>query len=141
MEDTTPVLAHLFMSHAPSIKYIFKDGTIANFTNHRYFTSVPAHISELKTEIEVHEHPSFYINPKEALVNPAEQDPMSRLRKLIIDEYLLAEAKKTNPQNDLGTTTLGRFVPTSTSDVAAVTANGDARSIQAKLAELLPNTK
>jgi hypothetical protein len=127
-------LAKLFMSHAPSIKYVFKNGDVANFVNHRYFTADETQVKELQYEIEKKQHPAFYINPAESEVNPAEQDPMSRLRKMIIEQHYAELAKKTGPQNDLGTITQTKLTPTSTTDISAVTANG----VQAKLAQLIP---
>lgn len=133
-----PVLANLYMSYAPSIKFVFKNGSVANFVNHRFFTSNPEEIKELDQEIKVHKHPSFYINPRETRVNPAEQDPMSRLRKRIIEEYLASQAAQNNPQNDRGNTTPQQLNPTSTTNIAAVAAGGNAQQVHAKLAQLLP---
>ena len=129
-------VANLFMSYAPSIKYIFKDGTVANFVAYRYFTSVPEHVAELQKEIKLG-HPSFYINPNEVVVNPAEQDPMSRLRKQILTEYFTALMNKTNPENDLGEFLPTKLTPASTSDIAPVAAGGDATDIKARIASLL----
>jgi hypothetical protein len=135
-ETATPVLAHLFMSWAPSIKYVFKDGHVADFVNYRYFTSKEAHVKELTEEIIVHKHPAFYINPAEVKVNPAEQDPMFRLRKMIIDEYLSSLAVKTGLDNNMGDVEQSKLTPTSTTSISAITANG----VTARLAALIPHS-
>jgi len=141
-EPTTEIpveVAHLFMSISPSIKYIFKDSTVANFMGHRYFTTVKEHIAELTNEVRL-KHPEFYINPNERIVNPAEQDPMSRLRKRIIEEHYAELARTLNPDNDQGHFEQQTLTPGSTTSIAALAAGGDARTIHSRLAHLIPPT-
>lgn len=135
------VLANLYMSHAPSIKFVFKSGEVANFVHHRYYTTKENEIRELDYEIKVMKHPAFYINPRETKVNPAEQDPLIRFKKKVIEEYLRELAAKTDPNNDMGNVTAQPLTPTSTTDVAAVAAGGSAESVKARLSALLPSGK
>jgi hypothetical protein len=135
-EEPKARVAHLFMSLAPSIKYVFKDGIVANFVAYRFFTENPEYIAELQREIKLG-HPSFYINPKEVVVNPAEQDPLSRFRKQVIEEFLISLAEKTDPDRDMGIVEAQTLTPASTTSIASVAAGGDASNIKARIADLM----
>lgn len=142
LQDAPEDLVTLFMSTLPSMKYVFKSGENAVFIQSRFFTTNPDYEAELLKEIKLG-HPYIYINSKEPKVNPKFQDPLSRLKKKHIEEFILQVLAATNEQNKLPDSPEGSFklTPSSTSDIAAVVAGGDARSLQTRLQALVAATK
>lgn len=138
MSETTALAQtkRLFKSPQRSWHYIFPDGTKATFINGEYITENENEIAHLESEIKKG-HQTIFIDPKEKFVSPDRDDPIASLRKKIAAEQrelILAEmAAATSLQRDLGSSEQGKLNPTSTTDIAPVTAGGDA---SARLASL-----
>lgn len=119
----------LFKSTISSCKYFFKNGKAAVFRMGTYITEDAAEIAELDAEIKAG-HPNIYVDKNEVFAAVDRDDPIAALRKRIAAEErakVLAEmAAATDPSRDLGTSEQGKLNPASTSDIAPVTANGDA---------------
>lgn len=81
----------LFKCAVPSCKYLFQDGHAAYFTEGRYATQDEKEIEELEAEIKA-KHPHIYIDANEKETDAAVLDPMSNLKKRIIEEYLKDQA-------------------------------------------------
>lgn len=129
MSTETQETRRLFKSRTSSCSYIFSKGKRAVFQMGCYITSDPAEIAELDKEV-AEGHPTFYVDKNELFVSEDRTDPIAALRKRIAAEErakLVAEmAAATNPANDFGTSEQERLNPSSTSDIAPVTAGGDA---------------
>lgn len=91
----------LFKCAVPSCKYLFQDGHAAYFTDGRYATQDEKEIEELEAEIKA-KHPHIYIDANEKEADAAILDPMSALKKRIIEDYL-KEQTDAAKVNDLGT--------------------------------------
>lgn len=88
----------LFKCAIPSCKYLFANGTAAYFTDGRYATQDEKEIEELEAEIKAR-HPHIYIDANEKETEAAILDPMSSLKKRIIEDYLKEQASG----KDMGT--------------------------------------
>jgi hypothetical protein len=126
----------LFKSTHASIKYIFRDGSTANFIHGKYSTSVKKHIEELNAEVEAR-HPHILVDPKEITIDTEKTDPISKLKDKLRAEILDEMARQSNPLNDFGSSDQGNFSPASTSDIASVSAGGDGAQLVSRLANLV----
>lgn len=88
----------LFKCSIPSCKYLFNDGHAAYFNQGRYATQDEDEVAELEAAIKAR-HPHIFVDPKESETDSAIADPMSALKKKIIEDYLKNEVK----DRDLGT--------------------------------------
>lgn len=111
---------HKFCSNLPSSKYVFRDGGVANFVGGQYLTTVQSEIDELNYEIE-RGHPHIYVDANETTVDSESLDPLAKLRKSIIEQYIRDQAKAVNPENDMGNSVQQNRVTTSQT-IAAVSA-------------------
>jgi hypothetical protein len=127
----------LFKSHVNSLKYVFKDGTVANFIAGKYYTSVKKHVEELKAEVAGNPTWEIYIDSKESTIDTAAVDPLSRLRAELEVKIRKEMAAQINPQNDFGKVEQGIFSPASTTDIAAVSAGGDGAQLAQRLSSLV----
>lgn len=93
---------HKFCSNIPSVKYIFKNGKTANFVAGQYLTAIKSEIEELQFEIE-NGHPHISVDNKELTVDSLHADPLEKIKKQAIEEYLARQAAAVNPENDMGT--------------------------------------
>jgi len=109
-----------FCSNLPSSKYVFRSGKVAHFVGGQYLTTVKSEIEELNDEIEAG-HPHIYVDSAEVTVDSESLDPLAKLRKSIIDQYIKDQAKAVNPDNDMGNSVQQQRVATSQS-FAAVSA-------------------
>lgn len=120
----------LYKSPMRSWKYFFTDGTPAIFANGEYMTDEEGRIAELDLQVKL-KHPAIYIDPTEKFVSEERLDPLVGLRKRIAEEErakVLAEmrAASGHMDRDMGTTKQEQIRPASTTDIAPVTAGGDA---------------
>lgn len=142
MAETKP-LPYLFKSPLPHWTFVFPNGKKLVFSKGIATTSDPKEVAHLNAEIELG-HPSIYVDPNEIQVSLDRIDPIAALRGRMRQELLaeIAEemAKATDPTNNLGKSDQGKFKPASTTDMIAVTANGDASArlaaIRAKAAQV-----
>ena len=111
---------HKFCSNLPSSKYVFRSGKVANFVGGQYLTTVQAEIDELNAEIEAG-HPHMYVDTNETTVDSESLDPLAKLRKSIIEQYIKDQQKAVNPENDMGNSVSQKNVATSQT-LAAITA-------------------
>jgi len=112
----------LFKNRLLSCKYIFSDGTTANFVNGKYATANESEITELEMQIRKG-HQYLYIDSSEVTVDYDITDPLASLRKKFFDEFQQqqANAAANIDGRDLGTSTQGPLKGTSTKDIAPVT--------------------
>lgn len=104
-----------------SCKYIFKDGTVANFVNGKFPTTLPQQIEELDKVVAAG-HPHIHVRKGEEVVDYDTTDPLAELRKKFFNEFKAEQAQAAaNPTTDFGTSTQGPLKGTSTTDIAAVT--------------------
>jgi len=79
----------------------------------------------------------MYVDPNEITVSLDRTDPVAalkgRMRLEVLQELQAEMAAATNPNNDMGNSDPGKFTPASTSNIAAVTAGGDASTRLAAL--------
>ncbi len=135
---TTPTqnLPYLFKSPTPNWVYIFPNGKRLIFSKGIATTSDPKEVAHLNLEIELG-HPQIFVDPNEVQVSLDRVDPIAalkgRLRMELLAEIAQEMAAATNPGNDMGKSEQGKFKPASTSDMLAVTANGDAAARMAAL--------
>lgn len=94
---------HKFCSNLPSSKYVFRSGKVANFVRGQYLTTIQSEIDELNNEIELG-HPHISIDPKEKTVDSMHADPLAKIKKQAIEEYIAAQAAAIDPSNDMGNT-------------------------------------
>ena len=118
----------LFKSNIPSSRYIFKDGTVANFTQGIYTTSIQEYIKELDTEI-LKGHPHISRESGRAQVSLDELDPVSVMKKKLKAEILAEMAIAAgNPDRDMGSSTqdknAGVVTSAGISSMAAGSASG-----------------
>jgi hypothetical protein len=126
----------LFKSTHASIKYIFKDGSTANFIHGKYSTANKKQIEELSAEVEAR-HPHILIDAQERTIDTEKVDPISKLKDKLRAEILDEMARQSNPLNDFGSSDQGNFSPASTMDIAAVSAGGDGSQLASRLANLV----
>lgn len=97
---------HQFCANLPSCKYIFKSGKVANFVGGKYVTTIDSEIAELEEEIKFG-HPHIFVDANERTVESEKADPLAAIKKKAIEEYLAAQAKAVDPNNDMGNTVGG----------------------------------
>lgn len=118
-DPTTTV--HLFHSTMKSCRYIFKDGTAANFVNGKFVTTMDSQIAELQDAI-AKRHPHIFVKTGEETVDYDIADPIAALRKKLFAEFMAEqEAQKLAPPLELPPAVQGALNPTSTTDIAPVT--------------------
>lgn len=112
----------LYKNRLLSCKYIFSDGTTANFVNGKYATANEGEIAELEGQIRKG-HQYLYIDKTETTVDYDINDPLASLRKRFFDEFQQqqANAAANIDGRDLGTSTQGPLKATSSKDIAPVT--------------------
>lgn len=112
----------LFKNRLLSCKFIFSDGTTANFINGKYATANESEIGELEREIKKG-HQYLYVDSSETTVDYDINDPLASLRKKFFGEFQKqqAEAAANIDGRDLGTSTQGPLKATSSKDIAPVT--------------------
>lgn len=125
----------LYWATMPFMNYVFPRGKVAVFRHHRYATDIQEEISHLDNEIALN-HPHMYVKPDMMYLTEEMEDPMKALKSRIIAEYLVEQAKHTDPLNDMGKTIQEAVRPQSTTDIASVAAGGDATQAAIKLVEL-----
>jgi len=122
--QTAPVKpeVRLFKNRLLSCKYLFSDGTTANFVNGKYATANEGEIAELESQIR-RGHQYLYIDTAETTVDYDITDPLASLRKKFFDEFQQqqANAAANIDGRDLGTSSQGPLKGTSTKDIAPVT--------------------
>ena len=112
----------LYKNRLLSCKYIFTDGTTANFVNGKYATANDSEISEFEAQIKKG-HQYLYADSNETTVDYDITDPLASLRKRFFDEFQAqqATAAANIDGRDLGTSTQGPLKATSSKDIAPVT--------------------
>jgi hypothetical protein len=129
MSTVATKLPNLYKSPMPFWNFIFPNGKKAVFSQGQYMTIDPYEIEQLNGEVSKN-HPMIYVDPNEIVASEERFDPMIGLRKRIAEEErarILAEMEAAiNPNRDMGESENQRLTPASTTDIAPVTANGDA---------------
>lgn len=117
-------LVNQYFSRIPHVRYVFKDGSVANFTGDRFTTTEPAEISELDAAVAA-KNQVIYTKPGMERVDPESLDPVLAFKKQVIAEYLANQAAASgNPNRDMGKSdSSGGVKPASTQAIAAITAN------------------
>jgi len=112
----------LFKNRLLSCKYIFSDGTAANFINGKYATANEGEIAELESQIR-RGHQYLYVDANESTVDYDITDPLASLRKKFFDEFQQQQAiaAANIDGRDLGTSKQGPLKATSSKDIAPVT--------------------
>jgi hypothetical protein len=131
-----PRLERLFKTNSKSIKYIFKNGHVANFIKGRYTTSDPEKIEQLEYEV-ASGHPEIHIDLNEREIDPRMEDPKLRMRAEILKDLMEANMAATNPERDMGTYEPAKLTPQSTKDIAPVAAGGNATQLTSQLNNLI----
>lgn len=116
-------LVNQYFSRIPSVRYVFKDGTVANFTGDRYTTTDPKEVRELDEVVE-QKNQVIYTKPGAERIDPDSLDPVLAFKKQVIAEYLANQAAASgNPNRDMGKSdSSGGVTPASTQAIAAITA-------------------
>lgn len=101
-------LHKVFKSHIKSMRYVFKDGRIAEFVGGMFHTADEKQIEELTAEVGTpgkgySKNPSIYIDTEETEVDPTLLTPEAQLRAKIRAEVLAEMKAATNPENNMGT--------------------------------------
>lgn len=124
-----PSKKRLFKSPMKSWYFIFPNGSRAVFRQGQYATDKEYEIEHLVREVK-EGHPQIFVDPKELYLDPAKDDPIASLRaRIALEERakILKEMQEaTDPDRDLGEYKQGKLNAASTSDIAPVTAGGDA---------------
>lgn len=108
------IMYHKFCSSLPSCRYIFKNGTVANFAAGEYYTDVESEIAELSHEVKLR-HPHISIKAGEEKVASEDRDPLAKLRKKIIQEYEESKARSETPRDMGNSESAGKGASTSAS--------------------------
>ncbi len=144
METQSPASVYLFKSNLKSCQYIFKDGSVAYFTNGIYTTSDDEKAAQLQNEIKK-DHPHLSIEVGREKVAADELDPVSVLKKKLKAEILAEMQVKTqNPDRDMGMSTQAATNHATTrtiGDVAAGSASGATGGIAAGSIKVASVTK
>ena len=130
----------LFKSNHSSIKYVFRDGSFANFIKGKFYTDREEHVKELEGEVKLR-HPHIYIDSKEPTIDPTKLDDRSKLKDSLRAEILDEMMRKSNPENDFGSSFQGALNPSSTIDISPVSAGGDGAQLATKLKALVASTQ
>lgn len=134
-ETSTP-LRHLYKSTVKTMNIITPQGKILNFKFGRFATDEQDVIEWLDRAVAKNEFAgTVFIDPNQRTTSADEENPAKAYRDLIIKEYLEQQARL-NPNNDMGTSDQGKLRTANTTNIAAVTAGGDAA---ARLIPLSPN--
>jgi hypothetical protein len=125
-----PVKLWVFHSHQKSCRYIFSDGSKADFVNGRYYTPEEGKARELTQQIVIHRSPYFFIKPGEETMMSDDLDPVVKLKKQLraeIMQELYQEAIKITmgASNTTGDSVQGKLNAQSTKDIEAVAAGAD----------------
>ena len=115
---------HLFLSRAPVMGYVFRDGSYARFINHRFVTKLRSQIEEMQIVCE--EGGNYYTDPNELIAQP-EADPHAALREQIrkeVEAELLSRQKNT----DMGTSTQGKLMTANSSSIRGAMADSNAQT-------------
>ena len=126
----------LFKSNHSSIKYVFRDGSVAIFIHGKYSTANKKYIEELQNECEL-KHPHIFVDLKEKTIDTEKIDPISKLKEKLRAEILDDMARQSNPLNDFGKSDQGSFSPASTTDIAAVATGGDGAQLASRIQNLV----
>lgn len=116
---------HLFKTRTASINYILPTGKNLIFVNHCYMTDSAYEIEHLNAEIELG-HKELYVDPNEVTVSEDRSNPVAALRRRIAMEERAKLMEEMAAGKDFGSYAQGNISPASTTDIAPVTANGDA---------------
>jgi hypothetical protein len=123
----TPPDKRLYKSSSKFCNIITPKGKVLHFKHGMYITGAPDEIAFLDKAIEEGEFNGvIYIDPKARTISAEQENPMLALRKKFFAEFLAEQAAMTDPENDMGKSDQGKFKAASTSDIAAVTAGGNA---------------
>ncbi len=100
-------LHKMFKSHIKSMRYVFRDGKVAEFVGGRFHTDDEKHIAELMEEIGQEglgksKNPSIYVDVNEKEVDPLLLTPEAQLRAKIRAELIAEMQAATNPENNMG---------------------------------------
>lgn len=102
-------------------------GKVLHFRAGMYITADENEIQFLDSAIGANEfNNAIYIDPNARTITAEQENPLLALKKKFIEEYLQEQAAMINPSNDMGNSEQGKLKAASTSDIAAVTAGGDA---------------
>lgn len=112
---------HLFMSRAPVMGYVFRDGSYARFVNHRFITKLRTQIEEMNIVCE--EGGNYYVNPEEVIALPPE-DPYAALREQIRKE-VEAEMRSRTKNTDMGTSEQGKLNVMNSSGIVGASAHSN----------------
>lgn len=99
-------LVHVFYSAKPSMNTHLKDGYPIHFTDHRYATSIPAHIEELTKLAKDPSVEFIYIKEGEETMDARALDPVWQLKEKLRAE-LIVEMGSSNQLGDLGKSQAG----------------------------------
>lgn len=105
METKAPVMKRMYKSVLPSVTFFFKTGKAAHFIKHCYYTDIPSEIEELDAEVgagEKSQHPDIFIDREHKSVDMNMLDPIEKIKKQAIDDYIKAQNQAKNPSNDRG---------------------------------------
>lgn len=118
-----------FSSTLLSNQYHFSFGGTAIFFNGRYRTDVKEEIDELRAEVNKGNPYIISYRTVEALKEDPLANLKAQLRQEMMAEFQAADARATNPENDMGgnTMTPGAFGAASTNEALATLAAPDAQ--------------
>lgn len=138
-QETKPDEKRLYKSTNKFCNVITTKGKVLHFRAGMYITDQKEEIEFLDSAVANNEFAgAIYIDPNARTITAEQENPMLALRKKFFQEFLQEQAAMLNPENNMGTSDQGKLKAASTSDIAAVTAGGDA---SARLMTLASSTK
>lgn len=127
---------HVFFSHSKSVQLVTPTGQKIVFVSGKYYTQDESEIAYLQDMVRMKRE--VYTDPNMLTISESERDPMTALKNRMREEILAEMAAQLNPANDRGESVQGHIKATSTSDISAVAAGGDASQLHAQVAKLIP---
>lgn len=126
----------IFKFRFPSGNYIMPNGKPLIVQNGEYLTDIPAEIQHLQNEIACgHPHIFQDADEEKRTISSDLLDPVAALREKFFKEFQEQQARAVDPKSNKGTSVQQPLIPASTTNIAAIAANGVA--VDAKLIDLV----
>lgn len=122
-----PPPKRLYKSSTKFLNVITPKGKPLYFRHGMHITDIAEDIAYLDAEIESGGFlGAIFIDPNARTITAEQENPMIALRKKFYAEFLAEQAAHLNPANDMGVSNQGKLNAASTTDIASVTAGGNA---------------
>lgn len=137
---TSPqAVLHVYHSATKSMQMVTPRGKLITFISGKHYTD-DEEVIQFLNEV-VTQKRGVSVNPAQLTIPAEERDPMTALRNKLRAELLAEMQEQLNPNKDGGTTVQGPLNATSTRDIAAVAAGGNATQLQDQVSKLMAGSK